>query len=57
MTARELYGYALIAGIGIREAARMEPGFVMDMFGVRGRYDARMNGLKSARRYMMSAEI
>lgn len=57
MTARELYGYALIAGIGIREAGRMEPGFVMDMFGVRGRYDARMSGLKSARRYMMSAEI
>lgn len=57
MTARELYGYALIAGIGIREAGRLEPGFIMDMYGMRGRYDAKMNGLKSARKYMRSADI
>lgn len=41
--AREYYGYALIAGIPIREARRMTPGWIMDMYKIRMDYDSRMN--------------
>lgn len=39
---REIYGYALIAGIKVEDAARMTPGFVMDMYVIRAKYDARL---------------
>ena len=57
LTAREIYGYGLIAGIPIREARRMEPGFVMDMYWMRGQYDARMSGMKTARQYLSADGI
>lgn len=40
----EYYGYALIAGIGHDEAAGMLPGFILDMYMIRLRYDARLAG-------------
>lgn len=50
MRAVEYYGYALIAGIGRNEAADMLPGYVMDMYMMRLRYDARLAGQTLARR-------
>ena len=41
--AREFYGYALIAGISITEARRLQPGWIIDMYRLRADYDARMN--------------
>ena len=40
----EYYGYALIAGIGHDEAEGMLPGFILDMYMIRLRYDARLTG-------------
>lgn len=45
--AREFYGYALIAGISITEARRLQPGWIIDMYRLRTDYDARMNYGKS----------
>lgn len=50
--AREFYGYALIAGIPIREARRMQPGWIIDMYKIRVDYDMRMNYGKSILRQM-----
>lgn len=47
--AREYYGYALIAGIPIREARRMTPGWIMDMYKIRVDYDLRVNWGKGIR--------
>jgi len=47
---REFFAYALIAGIGIEEARRMEPGFIMDMYLIRAKYDARRAGVGIPRR-------
>ena len=47
---REYYGYALIAGIPVREARRMTPGFIKDMLKIRAEYDVRVNGGKIARK-------
>ena len=47
---RELYGYALCAGISVKDARRMLPGFIMDMFKIRTEYDVRLNGGKIQRR-------
>lgn len=52
MRVREYFGYALIAGIPVREARRMEPGFIMDMFKIRAEYDVRMAGGRINRRLM-----
>lgn len=41
--AREFYGYALVAGISINEARRLQPGWIIDMYKIRADYDARMN--------------
>ena len=41
--AREYYGYALVAGISIHEARRLQPGWIIDMYKIRADYDARMN--------------
>ena len=49
---REYYGYALIAGIPVKEARRMTPGFIMDMFKIRAEYDVRMAGGKITRRLL-----
>ena len=45
----EYYGYALIAGIGHDEAERMLPGYILDMYMIRLRYDARLAGAKLQR--------
>ena len=50
--AREFYAYALIAGISIREAKRLQPGWIMDMYKIRMDYDMRMNYGKSLLRQM-----
>ena len=47
---REYYGYALIAGIPVRDARRMMPGFIMDMFKLRAEYDIRLAGGKVQRK-------
>ena len=47
---REYYAYALIAGISVKDARRMLPGFIMDMYKIRAEYDVKVNGGKIARR-------
>ena len=47
---REHYGYALIAGIGHDEAENMTPGYILDMYIIRLRYDAKLAGAKLAGR-------
>ena len=39
------YGCALIAGMPIDSARRMLPGFLMDMYRIRERYDRAHRGL------------
>ena len=46
MRCREYYGYALIAGIDNETAADMTPGWILDMYMIRLRYDARMAGAR-----------
>ena len=41
--AREYYGYALIAGIPMKEAKRTQPGWIADMYYIRMRYDRQIN--------------
>ena len=48
--AREYYGYALIAGITIRDARGLTPGWIMDMYKIRAEYDIRVNGGKVAKK-------
>ena len=50
MRAVEYYGYALIAGIGHDEAAGMLPGYILDMYMIRLRYDARLAGANMEKR-------
>ena len=50
--AREFYAYALIAGIPVKDARRMTPGWIMDMYKIRMDYDLRMNYGKSLLRQM-----
>ena len=45
MRVREYYGCALIAGIPIDTARRMLPGFLMDMYRIREKYDRAHRGL------------
>lgn len=40
----EYYGYALIAGIGHDEAEDMLPGYILDMYVMRLKYDVRLAG-------------
>ena len=42
---REYYAYALIAGISISDARRLTPGWIVDMYTIRVKYDKAMNGL------------
>ena len=39
------------------EMPGMTPGFIMDMFGVRARYDARMHGRKRKKKAAMTAAM
>jgi hypothetical protein len=50
--AREFYAYALIAGISMKEARRLQPGWIMDMYKIRMDYDLRMNYGKSLLKQM-----
>lgn len=50
MRVREYYGYALIAGIGRAEAADLTPGYILDMYMIRMRYDAMLAGAKLERK-------
>ena len=47
---REYYAYALIAGISVKDARRMLPGFIMDMYKLRAEYDVKVNGGKIMKR-------
>ena len=40
----EFYGYALIAGIQREQAENMLPGYILDMYMMRLKYDARLAG-------------
>lgn len=53
MRVREYYGYALIAGISHDEARWMTPGYILDMFAIRARYDARLAGGRMARKALL----
>ena len=50
MRTREYYGYALIAGISRNDAEDMLPGYVLDMYILRLKYDAKLAGAKIERR-------
>lgn len=43
---REYYGFALIAGIGHEEAENTTPGYILDMYTMRMRYDAKLAGAR-----------
>ena len=47
MRVREYYGYALIAGIGHEEAEDMLLGYILDMYMMRLKYDAKLATLKA----------
>ena len=47
MRVREMYGYALIAGIGHDEAEDMLIGYILDMYTIRMKYDAKLAALKA----------
>ena len=47
MRIREFYGCALIAGIGHDEAEDMLIGYIMDMYMIRLKYDAKLAALKA----------
>ena len=48
----EYYGYALIAGISHDDAENMLPGYILDMYMMRLRYDARLAGGKLTRKML-----
>ena len=47
MRCREYYGYALIAGISHEQAEDMLLGYIMDMYVMRMKYDAKMAALRA----------
>lgn len=47
MRVREYYGYALIAGIRREDAEDLLLGYIMDMYAMRLKYDARLIGARS----------
>ena len=47
MRVREYYGYALIAGISHEDAEDMLLGYIMDMYIMRMKYDAKMAALRA----------
>lgn len=52
MTSREIYSKGLIAGLRMREMRHMSPGFILDMFVWKAKYDASMAAPKAARKLM-----
>jgi hypothetical protein len=50
MRTREYYGFALIAGIQHDDAEDMLLGYILDMYIMRLRYDAKLAGAKLAGR-------
>ena len=46
---REYYGFSLIAGISHEDAEDMLIGYVLDMYMIRLRYDAKLAGAKLER--------
>lgn len=46
MSPREIYSLGLIAGLTVPAMRRMTPGFIVDMFIGRQRYDMALHGLK-----------
>ena len=46
MRVREYYAYALIAGISHREAEDMLLGYILDMYTIRMKYDAKLAGAR-----------
>ena len=52
MRVREYYGYALIAGISHDEAEDMLLGYILDMYMLRLRYDAKLAGAQISRRFL-----
>lgn len=48
MRVREYYGYALIAGIGHEEAEITAPGYILDMYMMRLKYDAKLAAARAA---------
>ncbi len=49
MTVRMLQGFGLIAGLTLPEMWKLKPGFIMDMFLARQRYDDQQHGIKRGR--------
>ena len=49
MTYRRLCSYALVAGIPLRDAGRMAPGMICDLFIYRQKYDDEQHGLRRKR--------
>lgn len=49
---REYYGFALIAGISHEDAEDMLIGYVLDMYMMRLKYDAKLAGAKLERNLM-----
>ncbi len=45
---REYYGFALIAGIGHEEAKITAPGYILDMYALRMKYDAKLAAMRTA---------
>ena len=46
MTLRTVYASGLIAGLTYAEMTRMQPGFVIDMYMARRRYDDEQHGIR-----------
>lgn len=47
MRCREYYGYALIAGISHEQAEDMLLGYILDMYMMRMKYDAKLATLRA----------
>lgn len=52
---REYYGYALCAGISVKDARRMLPGFIVDMYKIVTEHNIRINGGKIQKRQTLQA--
>lgn len=55
MTTREIYGKGLIAGLTYTEMRHMFPGFILDQYIWRSKYDAAMAAPKFANKLLGGA--
>lgn len=46
MSPRMFFAYASIAGIGYGDSQKLQPGFILDIFLTRRRYDSAMRGIR-----------